>query len=105
MKTSVDLFGNIVTSPDEPEIISSATAIPVVITMTQAKIALHRAGLLPTVEGLLAALPEPTRTEAQIAWTSSSSLTRYDPFVQQLLPLLQLTPQAIDQLFITAASL
>lgn len=79
--------------------------VPASVTMRQARIALHRAGLLSQVEATIAALPEPPRIEAELEWNFSNEVQRYNGFVAQIAPLLGLNEAAIDQLFITAASI
>lgn len=53
-----------------------------VVTMRQARLALHRRGLLPSVEAALASLPEPQKTEAQIEWEYSQTVDLNKEYVQ-----------------------
>jgi hypothetical protein len=96
--------------PDEyysetPIEIIPAVAVPVSVTMRQARLALHSAGLLSQVEAAIDALPEPPRTEARIEWDFSSEVFRERDFVKMLGASLGLTSEQMDELFITAATL
>jgi len=75
------------------------------ITPRQARLALLGAGLLDTVQGAFAQLPEPHRTAAQIEWEYATSIERNSPLVSQFGPLLGLTEAQIDDLFTQAAAL
>jgi hypothetical protein len=79
--------------------------IPEKVTMRQARLALHNAGVLSLVQPALDALPEPPRTSAQIEWDHSSEVFRDKPFVNMLGAQLGLNPEQIDQLFLQAAQL
>ena len=54
------------------------------ITARQLRLWLHGAGLLQQIPALIAALPEPQRTTAQIEWEFSSDYQRDHPLVIQL---------------------
>ena len=90
---------------DDPVDIGPAVTVPNSVTMRQARLALHAAGLLAGVEAALDALPEPPRTSARIEWDYSSEVYRNKPFVVMLGQALDLTDEQIDDLFITAATL
>jgi len=90
---------NIIEAPVEP------TAVPRAISMRQARRALFSAGLLDSVEAAIQALPEPPKTEAIIEWEYSNEVQRYNGFVSQIAPLLSLTEQDLDNLFIAGAAL
>lgn len=83
--------------------------IPVVapekVTMRQARLALHAAGLLPQVQPAIDSLSEPDRTAAQIEWDYSSEVFRNREFVNMLGSQLGVTSEQIDQLFIQADTL
>ena len=79
--------------------------VPQSVTMRQARLALLQAGLLAQVDGAIAALPEPDRTAAGIEWEYSQEVKRDQPFVQMLAPALGLDDEALDALFIHAATL
>lgn len=78
---------------------------PKSVTMRQARLALHAAGLLGGVEAAIAALPEPTKTQAQIEWEYSNEVQRSNGIVAQLGPALGLTEAQLDALFVTAAAI
>lgn len=79
--------------------------VPSVVTMRQARLVLHSAGLLPLVEDAISALPDPPRTAARIEWDYSNEVHRHKPFVQMLGGALGLTAEQLDNLFIQAAQL
>lgn len=88
-------------SPPHPP----AALVPEEVTMRQARLALHRAGVLGNVVAAINQMPEQARTEAQIEWEYSSTLRRAHPLVTDLGSALGLTPQQLDALFIEAAAL
>ena len=71
----------------------------VTITPLQAKTALHRAGLLPTVEAVIAGAD----TETQIAWANATEFSRSSPLLNGMAGVVGITPEQLDSLF-TAAS-
>lgn len=89
----------------EPVIPEPESVVPEKVTMRQARLALHGAGILPQVQPAIDALPEPPRTLAQIEWDYSSEVFRNREFVNMLGSQLGLTDEQIDQLFIQAATL
>jgi hypothetical protein len=82
-----------------------APGAPSVVSMRQARLALLQAGLLDDVTAAIEAMPSPQKEAAQIEWEYSQEVHRDKPLVQALAPALGLDDDAIDQLFITAASL
>ena len=80
-------------------------SVPQEITMRQARLALHEAGLLSNVSTAIASLSEPAKTKAQIEWEYSNALQRDNPFVTTLGNALGLSSDDIDNLFITASGL
>lgn len=80
-------------------------SVPAVVTMRQARLALHAAGLLAQVDAAIDSMPEPPRTEARIEWDYSSTVERNKPFVAMIGQALGLDDQQMDDLFITAAAL
>jgi hypothetical protein len=89
--------------PAGPDI--SAIGVPVEVTMRQARLALHAAGLLTQVENAINALPDPPRTSARIEWDHSNTVQRNNGFVLQLGQMLGLTSAQLDSLFIAAGQL
>lgn len=89
-----------VPAPADPE-----PTVPSVVTMRQARLALHAAGMLTQVDAAIDALPEPPRTEARIEWDFSSTVERNKPFVAMIGQALGLSSEDMDALFIQAAAL
>jgi hypothetical protein len=84
-----------VTEPSAPP-----PPVPQQVTPYQARVALLGAGLLDTVNALMA--HEDTPAPAKIAWEYATYIERTSPFIQALAPALGLTEQQIDELFIAA---
>jgi len=82
-----------------------AASVPQSVTMRQARLALHAAGLLTSVDAAIAAMPEPDRTAAQITWEFAQTVDRGFGMVPQLATALGMTETQIDDLFIAAAKL
>jgi len=83
-----------------------APVVPESITRRQARQVLVLNGIsLATVDAVIGALPEPTRTIAQIFWVDSNDFERHNPMLLQLAPMLGLTSQQLDLLFRQAATL
>lgn len=80
-------------------------AVPQIVTMRQARLALLGAGLLAQVDAAIEALPEPQKSAARIEWDYSSEVHRSRAFVQQLGHALGLTDEQLDDLFTQAATL
>lgn len=78
---------------------------PQSVTMRQARLALHAAGLLDQVDAAIDGLTEPLRAAARIEWDYSSEVYRDKDFVQMLGASLGLDSDTIDQLFVSAATL
>ena len=76
-------------------------SIPQVVSIRQAKLALLEAGLLNTVNAAVAAADQAT----QIEWEYATEIRRDWPTLVALTPMLGLTNNQIDQLFIVAATL
>lgn len=81
------------------------TPIPAEVTMRQARLALHAAGLLEGVDAAIASLPEPDKTTAKIEWEYAQTVGRNSGLVPSLAAILGMAEEQIDQLFISAASL
>ena len=79
--------------------------VPASVTMRQARLALHAAGLLGQVEAAIEALPEPNRTVARIDWDYASEVHRASEFVTLLGAALKLDKQSLDDLFLKASEL
>jgi hypothetical protein len=50
-------------------------------------------------------MPDPPKTAAKIEWDYSNTVQRHNGFVSQIAPMLGMTEQQIDDLFILAATL
>ena len=87
---------------DEPPI---AQAVPVEVTMRQARLALHATGKLAAVNAAINALSDPPKTAALIEWEYSNAVRRDSQFVALLGPALGLDAAGLDALFIAAAKL
>lgn len=80
--------------------------VPQSVSMRQARLALLQAGLLDQVDEAIAAIEDPTaRREAEITWNYSTDVERDAPLVEQLAASFGLTPEQVDDLFRTAATL
>lgn len=79
--------------------------VPASVTMRQARLALLASGKLAAVEATIAALPDPPKAAALIEWNYSNEVLRHNGFVSQIAPLLGLSSEALDALFIEAAKL
>jgi hypothetical protein len=75
--------------------------IPTTVSMYQARIALHQAGLLATVQAGIGQMSE----EAQIKWEFAPTVKRNDALTIALASALNLTEEQLDSLFTTAAGI
>lgn len=107
----VDLTGH--PDVDEGWIVDGASYVPAIarppvpasITMRQARLCLHKHGMLAVVQPAIDALPEPDRTAAQIEWDCSSAVERHRGFVLTIAQSLGITDEQLDELFIEASTL
>ena len=79
--------------------------VPQSVTMRQARLALHAAGLLTSVDAAIAAMDEPDKTAASITWEFAQTVDRGFGMVPQLAAALGMSDTQIDDLFIAAAQL
>ncbi len=106
--TVVELYAN---QEDKDAAIAADTeakrlaAVPQVVTMRQARLALLGAGLLPGVAAAINALSSPQKEAAQIEWEYSQTVERNRGFVLLLGAALGLTALQLDNLFTAAAAL
>jgi len=77
--------------------------IPRIVTMRQARLALHAAGLLAAVAPAIANLPDPTA--AEIEWEYAQEVRRESPLTALLGAALGLDDAALDALFVQAGGL
>lgn len=75
------------------------------VTMRQARLALAANALLQNVEGAIAGMAEPDKTNATIEWEYSQYVDRNKEFVTTLGLALGLSDVQLDDLFIQAAAL
>ena len=90
--------------PEGTEIVAAdpiTQAIPSVVTMRQARLALLQTGMLASVNAAVAAADEATK----ITWEFSSEVQRNNALVSTLGAALSLTSQQLDDLFTLAATL
>lgn len=78
---------------------------PASVTMRQARLALHTAGLLQPVEDAIALMPEPDQTAARIEWDYASRVERSSQFVAMLGTAIGLDDAQMDELFMAASIL
>jgi hypothetical protein len=91
---------------DVPDLTYYPTNItPDRVTMRQARLALAVNALLQDVEGALAAMTEPDKTNATIEWEYSQYVDRGKQLVSLLGAALGLTDTQLDDLFIQASAL
>ena len=76
-----------------------------IVTMRQARIALHRAGLIGQINDVIAALDEPARSVAQIEWEFAATVARNHPLIAVIAGAAEFSAEDIDDLFLVAAGL
>jgi hypothetical protein len=76
-----------------------------VVTPRQARLALLGSGQLASIETAIAALEEPTKSAVEIEWEYAVSIERTSTWVVAMTDALGMTPEQVDQLFETAATL
>lgn len=91
-----------ITWPEPP---APIVPVPQSVTMRQARLALHAAGLLAGVDAAIASMQEPAKTAAAIEWEYASSVERNAGLVPAMAAALGMSEADIDDLFITAATL
>ena len=80
--------------------------VPQEVTPRQIRLALIMSGKsLTDIENTINLLPEPDKSIAIVAWEYSTVFQREFPLLNQLAPLLNLTSDDIDDLFILAKTL
>jgi len=87
------------------EELSRTRALMPVISARQLRLWLHGAGLFEQISMLIAAMPEPQRTTAQIEWEFSTEYQREHPLVKQLGTALRMTSADMDLAWQQAAGL
>ena len=85
---------------------ADTAAVPERVTRRQARLAFVLAGYsLSSVDTLISSLPEPKRSIVHIYWNDSDEIERCNPYLNELAPMLNITPAQLDLLFIAAAQL
>lgn len=79
--------------------------VPQEVTMRQARLALLNAGLLDAAQGVIDALPQPQRRQAQIEWEYALSVRRDHPLIALMISEGLATAAQVDGLFVSAAGL
>lgn len=75
------------------------------VSMRQARLALHQQGLLSSVEDAINLIPEPEKSKIKIEWEYSNAIFRDSPWLSTFASALGLTEQQMDDLFALAATL
>ena len=88
-----------------PPMVQPTPEVPQSVSMRQARLALLGAGLLGNVDAAIAAQEEPIRSHIQIEWDYATEIDRKWPTLLALSAALGLTPNQLDDLFITASQL
>lgn len=76
-----------------------------VVSMRQARLALHQEGKLSLVDDAIALIPEPDKTLISIEWEYASTVERLSPWISVMGPALGLDDDGLDNLFRLAATL
>lgn len=85
-------------TPDTDDSMPVVTEVPQVVTSRQMFHALDQAGLLDDIEAFVATQPRPV----QIDWNKSREFQRDNVLLNAMAPLLGLTQEDLDALFIAA---
>ena len=91
--------------PALPEYVPVVVAVPEVVTMRQARLALLGAGLLAQVNTAVANMPGAEGDAARIEWEYAQEVRRDSPLVAALSVALGLTDETLDNLYKVAAGL
>lgn len=75
------------------------------VTMYQARMALLQAGKYAAAEAAIAALPEPQRQAAQLAWEFKTVVSRDGQLLNAIAAALGLSPSQVDDLFAAATAI
>ena len=91
--------------PALPEYVPVVVAVPEVVTMRQARLALIGAGLLAQVNTAVANMPGDEGEAARIEWEYAQEVRRDSPLMAALSDALGLSEETLDNLFKVAAGL
>lgn len=84
-------------------VVDRTTLVPLRVTAFQAKMALANAGLLDSVETLMADQATPLRT--RLAWKEAAGFERYSDMILSMAAVLGLSDAQLDALFVAAAQI
>lgn len=80
--------------------------IPEFVTRKQMKLAMLRSGIsMAMVDKFIESLDEPQKSEIKIYWQDSQEFYRQHPFLIQVSPLMGITSDVLDNLFILAKTI
>jgi len=80
--------------------------IPLSVTPRQIRIALITSGItLSTIESAIDSLPEPQKSITRVTWEYSVEFQRSNPLLSSMAPMLGLSNEQIDSLFLLASTL
>ena len=92
-------------APDAPVVTVPPSDVPDEIPLWAFRAVLTVQGIAPQVDGLIAALPEPQKTVAQVQWEFGNYIVRSHPLIAALGAQLGMTSAQIDDVFRQAAAL
>lgn len=81
------------------DVLPAPEPVPSVVSMCQARLALHAAGLLDAVNAAVAAMPGAEGASARIEWEYAQDVRRDSPLVMGLADSLALGEAQLDSLF------
>jgi hypothetical protein len=87
------------------DVVPPAPPVPEVVSMRQARIALLAAGHLAAVTAAIAAMPGIEGDVARIEWEYAQDVRRDSPLIGALAPVLGLSQEQLDGLFVQASKL
>lgn len=80
--------------------------VPKAVSPRQMRIALIMSGIsLQTIEDTINSLPEPGRSVTRVTWEYSVEFQRDNPVLNAMAPVLGLTKEQVDDLFLLASTL
>jgi len=89
--------------PEKPEPeLPTPKPEPTQVTRRQAKIYLHRQGLLDAVESALDELDEPMKTEGRIEWEEALTFDRANPLIAMIASVMEWSESELDEMYIEA---
>lgn len=90
----------------EPADKNESIEIPQVVTMRQARLALHKAKLLDDIETIIASIPDSSKRKAlEIEWEYGAIFERNSELVKYIAQSMKLSEKQLDDLFTTASTL